>query len=279
MFSLITWVRHRLYLEVVKLQLQGRVFDTARKRGVFVKKCSGCEEMKSLNEFYKNGNTKDGFKYKCRTCIKNSEWYKKYHKKYREDNRERLREYRREYYNRNKEYFKKSAKEYRERNKEKIKERNKEYYKNTFHKHKHKRRASRRRYYKENTESAKKSIRRWKKKNPEKTRLYSQRRCARENNLPVNWTESNVSFALEYWDNRCAYCRITVEDNLQWDHYIPISADGCPGTIPTNMLPSCFSCNQNKRAKNAPTWIRGRFDNAEEIIENIENYFNSVDDT
>jgi len=70
-----------------------------------MKICSKCEIEKPLNEFYKNKNTPDGYKYHCKLCMKdkirqqNAKYYQdnievrtEYHKQYREDNRDWMRE-------------------------------------------------------------------------------------------------------------------------------------------------------------------------------------------
>ena len=76
-----------------------------------MKICSKCEIEKPLNEFYKNKNTLDGYKYHCKLCLKdkidlqNAKYYlenvearTKYYKKYREDNTDWISEKRKKRY-------------------------------------------------------------------------------------------------------------------------------------------------------------------------------------
>lgn len=77
-----------------------------------VKTCSKCKIEKEYSEFHKCSTNKDGFKYKCKSCVKELAC------KYYQDNKQKVKEYRKEYY----QYNKIKVKEY---NKEYIKERRK----------------------------------------------------------------------------------------------------------------------------------------------------------
>lgn len=59
----------------------------------------------------------------------------------------------------------------------------------------------------------------------------------------------------------CAYCKIPVGfDELEFDHFIPVKKGGM--TEPTNMLPSCPTCNRGKggkRDKDPYQWLVERF--------------------
>jgi len=126
------------------------------------KKCSKCEEVKPVEEFYKDKSKKDGHQSKCKECIK--EYYEKNKRKiaeykvkhrtknkgkiaehnkmyreenkdkiatrrkqYREENREKLTKCKKKYYEENKEKVLEYQKQYGEENREKIAERGKEY--------------------------------------------------------------------------------------------------------------------------------------------------------
>lgn len=71
------------------------------------KKCPKCDEVKSVDEFYKNSQTKDGLKCYCKDCCKSDNKkrepkYKQMRKQYREDNKYEVREHKRKYYQNNK---------------------------------------------------------------------------------------------------------------------------------------------------------------------------------
>jgi hypothetical protein len=84
-----------------------------------MKKCNKCSEEKPLTEFGKNKSRKDGFTYKCKSCINkysknqyknNKEQYKKTTKKWRENNKEQDNESHKKYRENNKEYYKEYSK-------------------------------------------------------------------------------------------------------------------------------------------------------------------------
>ena len=111
------------------------------------KVCSKCKILKSVDCFGKSKQTKDGFRYDCKTCRieyrksvsvhikeKNKSYYKKnkeslitQNKDYREKNKETISNQRKEYRTREevKEHIKKKQKEYLPIRKQKIKERRK----------------------------------------------------------------------------------------------------------------------------------------------------------
>lgn len=72
--------------------------------------CSGCKEIKSLNEFCKNKTFKDGLEYYCKKCRK------EYKRKHYQKNREKLIEYQKEYYQKNREKIIKRNSEYQKNN-------------------------------------------------------------------------------------------------------------------------------------------------------------------
>ena len=79
-----------------------------------MKKCSKCGEVKSLGEFNKDKNKKDGLRSQCKACTK----------AYREDNKEK----KKAYYEANKEKYAEKNKGRYEDNKEKYAEKKKAYY-------------------------------------------------------------------------------------------------------------------------------------------------------
>jgi len=113
------------------------------------KKCSKCEEVKPLTDYYKRSASKDGLCYQCKTCKNKTamKWqqtdkYKTYkaeyakrpevvekNRQYYKDNKEAIIERARQYQLDNKEYVAERSKQYRLANKEIIAERNKQYQK------------------------------------------------------------------------------------------------------------------------------------------------------
>lgn len=67
-----------------------------------MKVCKKCRKEKKLSEFYKRRDSADGYRYRCKECIKecnknHGEGYLKYQKEYRENNREEYLKYQKEY--------------------------------------------------------------------------------------------------------------------------------------------------------------------------------------
>lgn len=97
------------------------------------KKCTKCGKEKPLSEFNKNKTTKDGHRFQCRECQKESgvlyrkrnvEKGKIYRKKYYQDHKEERADYQR----RNKDSVNINKKRYVERNPEKRKQQSRNYY-------------------------------------------------------------------------------------------------------------------------------------------------------
>lgn len=97
------------------------------------KKCRICEKAKSINDFHKKKNAKDGHRNECKECIKEiqkkykevpgfKEKQKDYDKKRYEEKRDEILKRKKEYHIENRERILEYKKEYREENKERIKE-------------------------------------------------------------------------------------------------------------------------------------------------------------
>jgi len=89
------------------------------------KKCTKCEQVKSLEDFYNHTNTKFGKRHECKICSKerskelykiNKESRKESHKKYREKNKEAIKEYNKK----NKETINDNRKKWEEKNKKTL---------------------------------------------------------------------------------------------------------------------------------------------------------------
>ena len=128
------------------------------------KVCCKCKQQKSISEFYKNKNKKDGLRCECKKC---SNWYseqyyaknpdhytqkrmknrleiikyasqyrsknenkikiKKYSKQYKLQNQDKIKKFNKQYYLRNKNKFKQKNKQYRLKKIDKINQYNKQY--------------------------------------------------------------------------------------------------------------------------------------------------------
>lgn len=104
-------------------------------------------------------------------------------------------------------------------------------------------------------------------KDREQSRNREQRRRDRINALPRDWRGDDKEQTLLMFDYQCAYCGAHQEDKpLQFDHYIDVYRDDCPGTIPGNMVPACHSCNRKKGNKGIEWVDPTRRDGIEETL-------------
>lgn len=119
-----------------------------------MKICSKCNQEKPLEEFYKDSNSSDGKRSTCKSCIKisNKEYYSK---------------------NKNSDKYTSYVSSYRLENKEKTKIYNSEYQKN-------------------NKDTLKIYKREYQEENYKKTALYRARNRAKEANVPMTITESDI---------------------------------------------------------------------------------------
>lgn len=226
----------------------------------------------------------DGLRYECRACAKVSgaATYKRHAERLRKEALERrnanielARARRRDYYARNRETILPKeladAKKRYEKDPEFFLERA-------------------RRYNQENRESVAKGKRKWHEAHPASVKASRLRRKDRVRNLPNKFSGEDWDRALSYFGHRCAICG---QDENLWvrlaaDHWIPVSSPGCPGTIPTNIIPLCHAkpgipsgiacCNQSKWNKNPIHWLTKRFGKrkADAIRKRIEDYFEWV---
>lgn len=126
-------------------------------------------------------------------------------------------------------------------------------------------------------------------KNREKVRasgkINDHRRRTRVRALPVAFTSQDWQHALSYFHSICAYCgngpsMFDVNWSLHLEHYIPLTSQCCPGTIPTNVVPACQWCNLSKSNHDALEWLTERYGKrkAQQINARIQTYFASLKD-
>lgn len=156
-------------------------------------------------------------------------------------------------------------------------------------------RARKRKHYDNNKDKIKARARQWNRENPERfkqaVRAYAQsekarvvfhRRRARLRNLPDRYTATDVERMMNYWNYCCAFCGNQQDfwHTLEREHWIPVTdmRPDNPGTVPSNMLPSCKSCNSSKFDHDPIEWLNAKFGKrkAEQILERINTYFAQV---
>lgn len=106
------------------------------------------------------------------------------------------------------------------------------------------------------------------------------KRRALERGLPVEFTGDDWKQALNYFNGHCAYCGAPqgLWNRITADHFIPLTADNSPGTIATNIVPACKTCNCSKSNKDVAEWLSDRFGKrkAHERLQAIKAYFEWV---
>lgn len=122
----------------------------------------------------------------------------------------------------------------------------------------------------------------------DKGRAQRHNRRARVRSLPYTLTDAHIAFAVDYFHGCCACCGRQLNDlfnthRMALDHWIPVNAEDCPGTIPTNMLPLCHGvngCNTRKQDKRPEDFLREYFTPAQAaIIEaRVQAYFAIVNE-
>jgi len=85
----------------------------------------------------------------------------------------------------------------------------------------------------------------------EKNRRATHIRKARLRAAPHTFSLKDWQAALNYFENRCAYCGI--EDvPLEQEHVVPLVRGG--GYVAGNIVPACARCNGSKRTDSPEHW-------------------------
>jgi hypothetical protein len=239
-----------------------------------MKTCCMCGEAKPATREYFSPRLKntDGLEGRCKVCnagrrraaIKtNPEREKATQKRYRE---------------RNHEYWLERTRKWREENTEQVKEYGRRYY----DEHAEHARKYSRDWYHDNRERSIQSNRDWNKRNPESNRVRINNRRARKLALPDSLTSDDWQHAVGYFGGCCAACGRPpgLWHKLAADHWVPITASNCPGTVAWNIVPLCHGtdgCNNSKKNRDATEWLITRFGprKGRAILRTIESFLNS----
>ena len=85
-------------------------------------------------------------------------------------------------------------------------------------------------------------------------RAFSQAENHRRRHAVFEWSLAQWRKCLADWDG-CAYCG-SASGPFEHDHYIPVSAPDCPGTVPWNIVPACRACSRSKGARRPEQWVQ-----------------------
>lgn len=100
----------------------------------------------------------------------------------------------------------------------------------------------------------------WRKNNPKRAKLRTHRYNTRKLNLPIDFNHEDWIATLAAFGGCCAVCGRPsgLWHTLAMDHWIPITAPECPGTVPHNIVPLCHGqdgCNNSKHDINPKEWL------------------------
>ena len=199
------------------------------------KQCTRCGKVKYFGEFGKHEGCAGGVNSRCKSCVSESR------RKWRKDNQEKIRENNRKWYEANNEKARESSRKWYEANKEKVRESSRKYREENSEK----RREYNRKWKRNNPEKHREHNRKWQNDNPEKRRENHHRRRARVANAAGSFTAEQWQARLEYHGNRCIYCGC--DGKMTIEHLIPLVRGGT--NWPSNLAPSCRSCNCSKGTK------------------------------
>lgn len=87
-------------------------------------------------------------------------------------------------------------------------------------------------------------------------RLRNIRRRTEVYNRPYNYRARDWQYALDYFGGRCAVCGSSLR--LSADHWLPLSSPNSLGTVPSNIVPLCFACNNDKGSSDPILWLYRR---------------------
>lgn len=208
---------------------------------IIAKSCAKCNEVKTLDKYTKHKTGLGGRESSCKDCKAGyyAENKADYLERY-ENNKSHLHELMRKYYETNKENIIENQRKYYAENKEAISERYRE-------------------YCEDKKEYLAELCRNWRRNNPEKAMLIAERRRARKNALPDDFTEEQMRTTLDYFEG-CALTGATTD--IHWDHVIPL-ATGCGGTTFGNMIPLSSDLNLSKNDANLFEWFNRNKDRFE----------------
>jgi len=204
------------------------------------KECNKCkQEVIATSEYFdRDKNCKDGLSRTCKQCMK------EYNIKRYQEKKDKIKIQNRTYYENNKEHYKelfeKNSREYYQAHKERYKNRNDK-------------------YRVENIEYYRDYFRTYFIDNPDKKIELQTRRRERMDKLPFTLTGEQWRYIKSCFNNCCAYCGKTEEDELKennrqlaQDHFISVVNGG--GYILENMIPACTTCNSSKHDKDFFDW-------------------------
>lgn len=104
-------------------------------------------------------------------------------------------------------------------------------------------------------------------KDRQQSRDREQKRRDRIRALPRDFKGDDKDQTMLMFDYQCAACGAHEEDKvLQYDHYIDLYQEDCPGTVMGNMIVLCSGCNRRKGDKGAEWFKEDKRNEIEETL-------------
>lgn len=232
-----------------------------------MKQCTNCKNIKSLDEFHKAKQHKDGLSYTCKDCskIKHLEYYVKNREiriakqiEYYNKNKESVLSYQADYYETNKEKIKTYQEEnrdsilikksdYREKNRNRLNAESAVYY----HEHQKERIEYAHSYYDKNQENIliKRGI--YQKNNPDICNANNSKRRAQKLQATPKWLTQEQYKEIGKFYSLAKELQWLSEEPLEVDHIIPLQGENVSGLhVPWNLQILTKSQNSSKGNKN-----------------------------
>jgi len=172
-----------------------------------MKYCNTCSTTKDISEFSKDKSRKDGFRSKCKLCVK----------QYRKENAEKIKAY---------------NKEYKEDHAEEVVAYNKKYRED----HPEETAAYNKKYREDNPEKRAATNRKWEQDNPDKRNaITAQRRAAKKERVPKWLNKARKAQITELYAQAR---KLTAVTGIQFhvDHIVPLQGKNVSGLhIPDNL--------------------------------------------
>lgn len=218
------------------------------------KRCTKCgQEFPATTEFFSRDSYRsDGLTSHCKACRRANT------QKWRDENPDKVEAYNKDYYWSHREQELGRNQHFHQINKKQVSTR-------------------KRRDYERKADYFREFSKQYRKDHPVSVALQAERRQKRLRDLPYTLTDEEWKEVISYWKKCCVYCGGETE-SLTIEHYIPANNPNCPGTILTNVLPACFSCNASKKDVDISEWLETKFGDLQAtiILEKITTYFASL---
>lgn len=250
-----------IQLETAISVLRNAPLDASKIRDIKMKICTKCKELKTISNFSKNKNNKDGLKFQCKLCDKIE--IAAHRKKFPE----KAIAYRASYYLKNSDYIKNKMKERYAKSPEKFKAvsrkkylENPNYAKNYSNQYRIK-----------NIEKVTNDLHIWRLNNKKHIQEYSKKyalnnhdilrnnwrlRRARKKGAEGTHTANDIKNLQILQKNKCICCKKSIKNKFHVDHIMPLALGGSNSKENIQLL--CPHCNVKKHAKHPVDFMQSR---------------------